>query len=642
MSKALLSFSLTPVQGFIEASRSVRDLKAGSVILSDLTMAAIDAAKSAGGQLLFPAEPPPGGASGIPNQFIARYNDVESAEEARTQCKEAATARWLAIAKAVRDALAPQLEKISADWAQGWDDQLARYWDIHTAVLDLDATATTLAAFEGQKPDTIDLAEQIRAVQLLMSASKMQRHFPGDHGIGRHKCAIMGEWEQMGPAGLGRANDFWSTAASRLSIRGVRLSPRDRLCAPALVKRFSGLDKQLAGKLGGAIPDTAAVATEAWWRAAETDCADRCKAFSAAADALAHKLGDAADTKRRYLLDDDLSAESIKRDLGDVDVEIESEVNSLREARKSLLDAARDRQGAPPRYYAILVQDGDEMGKWLSGAKTAGKLTDKFLSQLSTQLQNYAANVVTTVVQHHGYPVYAGGDDALAMLPLSEAVRCARELRGAFPNFGVAAGQGPTLSAGLAIVHYMHDLRAALKAARAAEAKAKMQGRDALSICLLKRSGGPVELTLPWCLLEKLAKLQGLFHAGLSDGWVSRLAMLAPAFDGPDPYLGAEPMKCMIGHVARGLQLSDEDKLRIAQELCIADPQDAEDACREWLKDLWQCIWNATDRRFELLRNNGASADQFPDSEQVGFFQAVKDAFLKFGLVASFLDRGRD
>ncbi|MEZ4522946.1 MAG: hypothetical protein R3A46_15110 [Thermomicrobiales bacterium] len=46
----------------------------------------------------------------------------------------------------------------------------------------------------------------------------------------------------------------------------------------------------------------------------------------------------------------------------------------------------------------------------------------------------YARNALDIVVKHRGLPVYTGGDDVLAFLPLDTAIACADELRRDFPN----------------------------------------------------------------------------------------------------------------------------------------------------------------------------------------------------------------
>lgn len=65
-------------------------------------------------------------------------------------------------------------------------------------------------------------------------------------------------------------------------------------------------------------------------------------------------------------------------------------------------------------------------------------------------------------------------------------------------------GKDATASIGAVIAHHMAPLGAVLRNLREAEKTAKtMGGRNAFSIRVLKRSGGKLELTLPWWLGEE-------------------------------------------------------------------------------------------------------------------------------------------
>lgn len=110
------------------------------------------------------------------------------------------------------------------------------------------------------------------------------------------------------------------------------------------------------------------------------------------------------------------------------------------------------------KYYAILALDGDEMGKWISGSKSPEMkhclspkavayyqekspnflkapraVTPSWHLQFSEALGNFSLHAAQRVVEaFNGRLIYAGGDDVLAMLPATEALACARALRAAF------------------------------------------------------------------------------------------------------------------------------------------------------------------------------------------------------------------
>jgi len=118
--------------------------------------------------------------------------------------------------------------------------------------------------------------------------------------------------------------------------------------------------------------------------------------------------------------------------------------------------AGNDTEGA---YFAIIALDGDEMGKWVSGAKlpimddvlsqeareyyqqfdggaflqAKRALSPSFHLQFSEMLGNFSLHCVRRIIEAYaGRLIYAGGDDVLAMLPANQALACAASLRDAF------------------------------------------------------------------------------------------------------------------------------------------------------------------------------------------------------------------
>lgn len=269
-------------------------------------------------------------------------------------------------------------------------------------------------------------------------------------------------------------------------------------------------------------------------------------------------------------------------------------------------------------YYAILALDGDEMGKWIAGAKMpklgdqvarevqtyfqqkgkgevldrARPLNPSFHLHFSEMLANFSLYCVRPIVEaHRGRLLYAGGDDVLAMLPADTALDCAYALRQAFRgdnawlaenvagmwsgvqrkryNAGIpifdtdwkvmgtiklnvasaiedetmplvsdpwhfpALVPGPSAdcSVGIAIGHALAPLQDMVKAAQAAEKRAKRSpedggfGRSALAISIFKRSGEILEWGLGWP--ESSSNETGLFLfqkllTGMSSGLSSR------------------------------------------------------------------------------------------------------------------------
>src|SRR6266404_2431359 len=156
----------------------------------------------------------------------------------------------------------------------------------------------------------------------------------------------------------------------------------------------------------------------------------------------------------------------------------------------------------PIPYYALLLADGDNMGKAID---TIGEISRH--RELSRELATFAKAVSKIIItDHKGSLVYAGGDDVLAFLPLHTVLQCARQLSEAFAERlkGFAIEESgrryqPTLSVGIVLAHHMEPLQDALTLVREAERAAKsVEGKDALAVILSKRSGSDRTIRGSW------------------------------------------------------------------------------------------------------------------------------------------------
>lgn len=529
MAESLIAFNITPVQPFIAASRTARDLWAGSYILTWLTMHALRAAEQAGARLIFPAvQDNPlyqrlgGGKAGsteqeaarilqpsIPNLFLASAETSDMAGTVARAAADAAHNEWLRICGNVRLALAvPGLE----GWDAMWDDQVENFWNIRVNILPEDIAAAE-AALASVLPED-DFSRRRFLLNRLIDADKRSgtplarpdgstEEVLRDH---RSKCTVFGTHSQMGwltePAKQeSESRRFWKQAQSEWKISGTRIREQERLCALALAKRFAwpcyfaaifDADPRLLR-----FHDTATVAARCWLdanklpegKAVDEWCWKEHKDKQWSGQWL--HAADNADG-------DDAAPEDVA-----------AKIKSLkRKASKPL-----------PAYYAILMLDGDKMGQTLQELKS-----DAAHSEFSRQLGSFSLNTVPEIVRRHsGQTIYCGGDDVLAMLPTETAMACAYEINQAFANEITAAGKSMTLSGALVVAHYKSNLRQALETARASEKAAKNAGRNRLAITLLRRSGEHTTAMCRWNEASEFTNLVNLFAAGASDRWVYRL-----------------------------------------------------------------------------------------------------------------------
>lgn len=552
---SLVQFSIGPVQGFIEAARSVRDLWTGSYILSWLAAHGMAEAIRLGGTLSSPKfheNPLVQFALGmgrakdqrrllpcLPNTFSAEFACSGDEARAHAQAIERRVRReWEAIACAVLAHLDKEWHGIDWNPIDGWSHQIGNYWDFAWAGLpreaDVEKAARSLRITVAGGDREFRLRREL--LGRAFAAKRMIRRIPdAAHQLDtRPKCALLGTEACMGPLGLAENQDFWSKDAPRANKDGERLQKRDRFGAVALAKRFAW-SQYFAGKLGvksseKRMWDTATIAAAGWLREEAGEDSEmlhervRSEGRHDWSGQWLHQRGKAAD-------DEDVCPSDVYGEIA----------------------AIRERNGGAPTYYAMLMLDGDGIGEALRNAGRAGA------EALSGKLQEFALNEVGAAVKRYlgdvdlGQPVYAGGDDVLAMLParmgMRNAADCAADLQRVF-----ADKVQKSLSGALVLAHYKANLREVLEAARDAEKAAKEGGRNRLVVAAMRRSGEHSTAHLPWDCLQHFSDLVEEFAGGkCTDRWVYQLRAVLDS--------GALSNHDMVdAEVARLLSRSDERK----------------------------------------------------------------------------------
>lgn len=223
--------------------------------------------------------------------------------------------------------------------------------------------------------------------------------------------------------------------------------------------------------------------------------------------------------------------------------------------------------GEPNKYYAILMMDGDRIGKMLSGnmlpnfgeflhpafkvkieewridSKEVGKeliemqrmLTPSHHIAISRAMKDFSIHVVPKIVEEHeGLLVYAGGDDVLALLPSDKVLKAADEIQeyfrkdfykievGGNERRIMGLGNKASMSAGIVFVHYKWPLYDAVEKVRAAEKDAKeIYGRNAFRITFVKRSGEILKAGGKWDVVNDLVDVaKGIVERKISHRFI--------------------------------------------------------------------------------------------------------------------------
>ncbi len=498
----LLVVSVGPVQSFIAAARRTRDLWGGSLLLSELSKAvALSIHNSSPGSLIFPSPPNPPTDLARSSEFLAANIILAEITNAALDPKAvalsaiaAAETAWLSYVKEAFDQVGPFV-----DLAR-WEYQRANVLEIYAAwesVID---------------PSQYPAARS--AVMRRIAARKSCRDFSPWQGVALvPKSSLDGARESVwNPAAL-------AEMPAHLCAR-LRLSRQEQLDVIGLTKRL-GLGTQQ-------FPSVSRIAAEDWLH--RLDGPSRELLSQAANSLVPHGL--ARLNFHRFPQFQQFPFEGA--------MVFASRLREFQEPTDPQVKQALSRVvrqfGEPSPYLAVLLADGDRMGATLSKIESPEEHR-----RFSAALASFASSAAEIVRTHRGALVYSGGDDVLAMLPLSTALECASRLRQSFSSF-LAAWDGPTLSVGITIGHAMEDLEEMLARARRAEHYAKEPDRNGLALHYSPRNQIGRTIRLRWKespsavgddAHEEMLRLQGFFADNeLPDKAAFEISLLARHYRG--------------------------------------------------------------------------------------------------------------
>lgn len=452
---SVLLFQIGPVQDFIAASRRGRDLWFSSWLLSDLARAALQAAD--GAEKVLPADA--GGST--PHKLLLRTDWPAEVGQAMAEAVHARLAHHMT-------SLQREFGSVPVDW------EVARQ-----QVLDL--VQTSWAAVPEHADD---YAQARRKVEHLLAAQRSHRAFvpPTWAAAGSPKGTLDGLREVVVDL------DGRPDRARRLGAR-----PGERLDGPGLLKRL-GYRTLPKHEPGSRLVSTGHLAAGSLLQELEglAHVSAAREAFDVYRGALEGLDAEVTDVAERHevlgFADAHVLYEGRLRDFVP-----EEGTPGARAALKRLFATWRElglKRRTPGTYYAVLLADGDGMGKWLSDHPTVREH-----KEFARQLGSFAEDARKVVEEAGGHCVYAGGDDVLALLPLAGVLDAGRALADAFS----AALPGATLSAGVVVAHHLEPFAQVLTEVRKAERRAKeVPNKGAWAVTLLKRSGAPITVAGRW------------------------------------------------------------------------------------------------------------------------------------------------
>jgi CRISPR-associated protein Cmr2 len=561
VSGRILHFTLGPVQGFVGQARRTRDLWAGSYLLSYLAGCGMKVVKEEGGEIVFPSvdedplylaitgrrkpsgtDDPAASVGSLPNRFKASVPEQFDV----TKCAEAVIDKWKDVAGNVYSQIDTILEAAGIAIKQTvWKSQIGNHWEIAWAIGEDDAL------LDMRKNLLTHLPPPEEGEKCTVCGERQEVSGKG-MGTGTSR-KVMGEW--------------WAELRNQLvkmrKIKGATLfdlKEGERLCAVCLIKRaypFPDIAKDAIGwEVPANYPSTSYMAAVDWiihvlktcgnqegpevrdvvrayidaaikadvWLA---ETATRIDGISTTGSAsrlngpVVHR-GKRMEWRFFANLDGDAFFKSAIRnprefevdgDITDTDprwVE-KSKENPKRKALEEALDrlqkalpekAGFGREATP--FYALLLMDGDGMGKLLSGYRA-------HQGNIAKALASFTQEVPKIVKRCNGKLIYAGGDDVFALLALDSAMECAQECRkaymSAFDNqfgsprlHGVPKQHETTVSAAIEFAHMQTALGVVVRDAHELldEIAKDRCGRDGLACRVWKRGGPILTWAQPW------------------------------------------------------------------------------------------------------------------------------------------------
>lgn len=481
MTTHLIELALGPVQGFIAAARRSRDLWAGSYLLSGCARAAGKALLDGGATLIYPV------AERVHQISDEENSNLSNVLLASVECDSAEAAT-----------LARKAQEAARSWLRQQADDALREWKQVGVREDIWArqVADALESFGAWCRVDSDYRTAYNATKAALGARKNTRNFipmfePEDStGAGIPKSSLDGLRESVLPKDGKRFPAKFGVAAG------------EQLDALGCIKREIGRSERFTA--------LTRIAADGWLQQLTQKSLEKLRA---AYEPLVGDYATRSEGNAGCYADFPFDAGLLYPERLDVairDAQAEG-VRALADlsALKRTLGSLWKEYGPPCPYAAIVVADGDRMGRFIDKAQTAQQH-----SAVSRAIAAFADQVPEIARKHRGHSIYNGGEDLMVLFPLAGVVEGSRALADAFNN----AMQGvindllgaekekekknddlPTLRVGAAICHVQEPLGLIRQYGDAAEKFAKgdagVAGQgNALGIQLYVRAGHVV----PW------------------------------------------------------------------------------------------------------------------------------------------------
>lgn len=528
----LMLFTINPVQAFVEQARKSQDLYWGSFLLSYLSWKGIQLLCDKYGEdnIIFPSlkgqplfefwEKGQGvlsdrriadilGIPTIPNRFLALIPEgkPEELKELGREIEKNIREEFICIGQRINKELDIPFNN---EQLRQLEDCFSYYW----AAVPLDSS---------QNNGGNGYADAYERVERLLGVRKNIRDFTQLKEAAGVKCNICGQRNVLFFKSLSAKSEVQKNTIGTFSINRMQknegavelpdvsekyLKRGEGICAVCFTKRCA--EKYFMPlfdhKLKEDFPSNAMIALLPYLKKVKSSLVATYK------DLLKDKFDE------QLLYEENVTQSYFIKNQIDINVET---------ARRTLADILEDgkRKGIKQtKYYAVIMLDGDNMGKWIREGD-GGSLDPDTHRRISDSLKNYSLECARDIVEkeQRGRLIYSGGDDVLAMVNLEALFDVMIELRAAFSghigkdggvDFTMSSkgeiekegytfkvlGSRATASMGVCISHYKIPFWEVINMVRKQEKKAKEidAGKNAFAIALLRHNGEIKETRGRW------------------------------------------------------------------------------------------------------------------------------------------------
>jgi CRISPR-associated protein Cmr2 len=496
MTNHLFLFTIGPVQSFIAQARKTRDLYSGSQILNDLVWMGIQTFQDVfpDGEIIFPFTKRVINKDSLPNRFIAKVSaDISELDTKGKDIQSAVRARWIGIAK---ESLRESMENV--EWTNAVEAQISGLLDIHWVFQEIDDRSSLPYAAAYEKIERMG-----GAIKNIRQFTQYQYNGYGE--IGR-KCSVDGINNLLFYKKKSKEDKIPNNAQE---VYSFMLNPGEGLSAVSFTKRFykqNDIDKFPSTSEVALledfknIPDGLRECYKNLFSQSNSDIIKACQ------DIIKNGWQDKIRLVNPMVKDWNNQFDAhyyFKENLNIRNIPNEEQLELLKQLHGSIEPYLKT------RYYAVILFDGDYMGKWLSGENIRDRANlEVFHKNLSESLGAFAkyAKDYLDLKNGNGKTVYAGGDDFLGFVNIHHLFPVMRHLREKFYELVnqplieyKKTGEDLTFSAGIVIAHYKTPFSEVLKKAREVEKAAKRQGdRNAFGIAVMKHSGEIQQAVYKW------------------------------------------------------------------------------------------------------------------------------------------------